>query len=66
MGAVGTRWHRYYRSRPGVVMLLGVLSSLMALAMFVFLVILGLVFPQGAALLSVMMLLLVVYQTTWD
>ena len=30
------------------------------------LVILGLIIPQGAALLSVAMLLLVVYMTRWD
>ena len=30
------------------------------------LILLGLVFPQGAALLSVMMLLQVVYLTTWE
>jgi hypothetical protein len=53
-------------ARPGMTILLGVLSSLMALSMFIFLIILGLVFPQGAALLSVMMLILVVYLTTWD
>jgi hypothetical protein len=34
--------------------------------MFVCLILLGLVFPQGAALLSVMMLLQVVYLTTWE
>ena len=45
--------------------LLGVLSSLMALSMFMFLIILGLVFPQGAAILSVMMLIQVVHLTTW-
>ena len=44
----------------------GVFSSLMALLMFVCLFLLGLVFPQGAALLSVMMLLQVVYLTTWE
>jgi hypothetical protein len=52
-------------SRPRMTILLGVLSSLMALSMFIFLIILGLAFPQGAALLSVMMLILVVYLTTW-
>lgn len=45
---------------------MGVLSSFLALSMFVFLVILGLVFPQGAALLSVMILIQVMYLTTWD
>jgi hypothetical protein len=34
--------------------------------MFISLVVLGLVFPQGAALLSLMMLIFVVYLTTWD
>jgi hypothetical protein len=46
--------------------LLGIVSSFLAMAMFVLLFILGLVFPQGAALLSVMMLIQVVYLTTWD
>jgi hypothetical protein len=51
---------------PGVNVLIGVVSSLMALSMFVCLILLGLVFPQGAALLSVLMLLQVVYLTTWE
>jgi hypothetical protein len=54
------------RSRPAKTVALGVLSSLLAMAMFTALVILGLVFPQGAALLSVMILIQVVYLTTWD
>jgi hypothetical protein len=54
------------RARPGVSIFVGVVSSLMALLMFVCLFLLGLVFPQGAALLSVMMLLQVVYLTTWE
>jgi hypothetical protein len=54
------------RARPSVSVLVGVISSLMALSMFVCLVLLGLVYPQGAALLSVMMLLQVVYLTTWE
>jgi hypothetical protein len=54
------------RTRPGVSILVGVVSSLMALSMFVCLILLGLVFPQGAALLSVMMLVQVVYLTTWE
>ena len=47
-------------------MILGVLSCILACSMFVSLVILGLIIPQGAALLGVAMLLLVVYMTTWD
>jgi len=73
LASLGLQWAQWglagirtTQSRSGAGMLLGVLSSLIALAMLVFLVFLGLVFPQGAALLSVMMLLLVVYQTTWD
>jgi hypothetical protein len=54
------------RARPEVSIFFGVVSSLMALSMFVCLILLGLVFPQGAALLSVMMLLQVVYLTTWE
>jgi hypothetical protein len=45
---------------------IGVISSVMALSMFVYPILLGLIFPQGAALLSVMMLLEVVYLTTWE
>jgi hypothetical protein len=55
-----------HRSRPGMTIILGIISTFLALAMFVVLIILGLVFPQGAALLSVMILIQVVYLTTWD
>jgi hypothetical protein len=54
------------RTRPGVSIFVGVVAALMALSIFVCLILLGLVFPQGAALLSVMMLLQVVYLTTWE
>jgi hypothetical protein len=54
------------RFRPAIDAFLGVLSCVMACSMFVSLVILGLIIPQGAALLGVAMLLLVVYMTTWD
>ena len=47
-------------------MFLGIISSFVAVAMFIAIVILGLVFPQGAALLSVLILIQVVYLTTWD
>jgi hypothetical protein len=53
-------------TRPVITIVLGALSSIMALAMFIALVVMGLIFPQGAALLSVMMLFMVVYLTTWD
>jgi hypothetical protein len=52
--------------RRAIDICIGVLSCVMACSMFVSLVILGLIIPQGAALLSVAMLLLVVYMTTWD
>jgi hypothetical protein len=52
--------------RPAIDTFLAVLSCVMALSMFVALVVLGLIIPQGAALISVAMLLLVVYMTTWD
>jgi hypothetical protein len=51
---------------PAIVSVLGVISSLMAISMFILLFILGLVLPQGAALLSVIMLIFVAYLTTWD
>jgi hypothetical protein len=54
------------RFRPAIDAFLGVLSCVMACSMFVSLAVLGLIVPQGAALLSVAMLLLVVYMTTWD
>jgi hypothetical protein len=57
---------RASRSWAGKTVLLGILSSFLAVAMFVMLFILGLAFPQGAALLSVMILIQVVYLTTWD
>jgi hypothetical protein len=52
--------------RPVVSSLVGFVSALMALSMFVCLFLVGLVFPQVAALLSVMMLVQVVYLTTWE
>jgi hypothetical protein len=62
-GIAGISWRRF---RPAIDTFLGVLSCVMAISMFVSLVFLGLILPQGAALLSVAMLLLVVYMTTWD
>ncbi len=53
------------RSRSAIQALLGVLSCLMALSMFVALAILGLIIPEGAAMLSVAVLVLVIYLTTW-
>ena len=52
--------------RPAIHTFLGILSCVVPCLMFVSLVFLGLIIPQGAALLSVAMLLLVVYMTTWD
>ncbi len=46
--------------------MLGVVSSLLALAMFVLLFVLGLVYPQGAALESVLILIQVAFMSTWD
>lgn len=54
------------QSHPGKMLLLGILSSFAALAMLLALIVLGLVFPQGTALLTVMILIQVVYLTTWD
>jgi hypothetical protein len=53
-------------ARPAFGMVVGFLSALMALSMFVCLILVGLVFPHAAALLSIMMLLQVVYLTTWE
>jgi hypothetical protein len=54
------------RSGPAVHVFLGVLSCSMSLFMFVSLVVLGLIIPQGAAFIGVEALLLVVYLTTWN
>ena len=70
LGLLWTQWRLAGipggRAQAGVSIFVAVVSSLMALSMFVCLFVLGLVFPQGAALLSVMMLLQVVYLTTWE
>jgi hypothetical protein len=52
--------------RPVLGTVVGFVSALIALSMFVSLFLVGLVFPQGAALLSVMMLIQVVYLVTWE
>src|SRR5262249_5187829 len=52
--------------RPALTASIGALASIIALATFVSLVALWFIFPSAAALLSVMMLILVVYLTTWD
>ncbi len=52
-------------NQPAITMLLGALSSIIAVSLFIGLVVLGLVFPQVAAIFSVMMLISVVYLTTW-
>ncbi len=51
-------------ARPVLGAVVGFVSALMALSMFVCLILLGLFFPQAAALLSVTMLLQVLYLTT--
>jgi hypothetical protein len=56
----------FRRPRPMIGAVLGILSSLTALSAFVGILVLGLVVPQAAALLSLAALLLVVYMTTWD
>src|SRR5262249_14409419 len=54
------------RVRPDMDILLGILSYLVAMSTFVGLFILAAAFPQGAALIVVTMLVLVVYRTSWD
>jgi hypothetical protein len=56
----------FRRPRPMLDALLGGLSSVTALSAFAGVVILGLIVPQAAALLSVITLLVVVYMTTWN
>ena len=70
---VGLQWTQWglasipsSRSWPGMTAVLGTLSAALALMMFATLFILGLIFPQGAALLGVLILVQVVYLTTWD
>jgi hypothetical protein len=53
-------------TQPAKKALLGTLSSIIAMSIVVGLVFLGLVYPQVAALLVVMMLILVVHLATWD
>lgn len=53
-------------ARPAVTALLGALASIIALLTFASVLALWFAFPQAAALLSVMLLLFVIYMTTWD
>jgi hypothetical protein len=53
-------------NRPAIGVLLGALSAIIAVLVIFGLVFLGLAFPQVAALLIVMMLILVVHLATWD
>ena len=62
----GSRACRLTMARPGVEHVMGVVSSLMALSMFVCLIPRGTCLPQGSCSLSMMMLLQVVYLTTWE
>jgi hypothetical protein len=54
------------RVRPAINALLCTLSFLIALLMFVCLIILGLIFPEGLALVVGTMIVLAIYLTTWD
>jgi peptidoglycan/LPS O-acetylase OafA/YrhL len=54
------------RVRPGIFALLCILSFLMALLMFACLIILGLIFPEGLALVVGTMIVMAIYLTTWD
>jgi hypothetical protein len=54
------------RLGPGMSALFGILSFLMALAMFACLLTLGVVCPEGLALVVGAMLVLAIYLTTWD
>jgi hypothetical protein len=53
-------------TRPAITALLGALASIIALLTLAAVIALWFVFPQAAAVLSVMMLLFVIYMTTWD
>jgi hypothetical protein len=53
------------RVRPGVNALLCILSIVMALLMLVCLIILGLIVPEGLALVVGTMIVLAIYLTTW-
>jgi hypothetical protein len=53
-------------AKPAMKGFLGILSTIIAMSIVVGLVFLGLVYPQVAALLVVMMLILVVHLATWD
>jgi hypothetical protein len=54
------------RVRPGVNALFGMLSFLMALLMLACLSTLGLIFPEGLALVVGAIIVLAIYLTTWD
>ena len=54
------------QSHRALAILRGILSALLPPTMFVALVFLGLFYPQGVALLSLLIVIHVVYLTTWD
>jgi len=54
------------RVRPGMNALFCFLSFLMALLMLACLITLGLIFPEGLALVVGAMIVLAIYLTTWD
>ena len=54
------------QAHHSVAIVRGMLSALLPLTMFVALVVLGLFYPQGVALLSLLIVIHVVYLTTWD
>jgi hypothetical protein len=67
---VGLQWAQWglasiRTSEPLITLLLGAVSSITAISMIIGLVGLSLVFPQVAALFSVMLLVLVLHQATW-
>jgi hypothetical protein len=68
LGLLWTQWTlaSIPDTRPAVTTVVGALSAIIALSVFVGLVVLWFVFPQPAGLFSVMMLVLVVHLATWD
>ncbi len=70
LGLEWTQWvlagKAAHQSHRAVAILRGILSALLPLTMFLVLVFLGLFYPQGVALLSLLIVIHVVYLTTWD
>ena len=70
LGLQGAQWGlagiKTRRPRPALETLLGFLSYFLAMVTYVCLFVLAAGFPEGAGLVVITMLVLVIYRTTWD